>query len=123
MPFDIYQSRSNAPWCLPRQDVQTPFEEVTRSLLLPDELIGCIIGRGGAKINAIRQESKAFIKISDAEEGSNLRRITIKGSPGAVRLAIFYINHTVSLHQQIVQMNLVIDIAQQIQSMNRENRQ
>ncbi|KAL5111927.1 Poly rC binding protein 3 [Taenia crassiceps] len=97
--------------------------EVTKSLLLRDELVGCIIGRGGSKINMIRQASKAFIKIADAEEGCTFRRITIKGTPNSVQMAIFYINYTVNLHQQIVQMNLAIDLAAKTCSRSGESPQ
>ncbi|VDD80213.1 unnamed protein product [Mesocestoides corti] len=68
--------------------------EITRLMMLPDDLVGCVIGRGGSKINSIRRESQAFIKIADAEEGSNLRRITIKGNPDSVRSAVDMINYT-----------------------------
>ncbi|EUB65022.1 Poly(rC)-binding protein [Echinococcus granulosus] len=113
---------------------QSSCMEVTKSLLLRDELVGCIIGRGGSKINMIRQASKAFIKIADAEEGNTFRRITIKGTPNSVQMAIFYINYTrgllikewqlsfcsVNLHQQIVQMNLAIDMATKTRSRSGE---
>ncbi|KAL5961915.1 Poly rC binding protein 3 [Taenia solium] len=102
---------------------QSSCMEVTKSLLLRDELVGCIIGRGGSKINMIRQASKAFIKIADAEEGNTFRRITIKGTPNSVQMAVFYINYTVNLHQQIVQMNLAIDMATKTRSRGGEYRQ
>lgn len=38
--------------------------QVQQELTVPNELIGCVIGRGGAKIQEIRNMSGAMIKIS-----------------------------------------------------------
>ncbi|XP_067892142.1 poly(rC)-binding protein 3 isoform X19 [Heterodontus francisci] len=56
------------------------------------DLIGCIIGRQGSKINEIRQMSGAQIKIANAAEGSTERQITITGSPANISLAQYLIN-------------------------------
>ena len=37
---------------------------------IPNDLIGCIIGKGGSKIAEIRQISGAMIRISKSEEGA-----------------------------------------------------
>ena len=60
-------------------------------LFLP-QLIGCIIGRQGAKINEIRQMSGAQIKIANPVEGSNDRTVTITGSHASISLAEYLIN-------------------------------
>lgn len=64
----------------------------TKELEVPNEMIGTIIGRHGLKINEIRQVSRATIKISDAEEGSPTRRVTIIGPPDCVDSAVYLIN-------------------------------
>ncbi|XP_060088342.1 poly(rC)-binding protein 3 isoform X21 [Paroedura picta] len=56
------------------------------------DLIGCIIGRQGTKINEIRQMSGAQIKIANATEGSSERQITITGTPANISLAQYLIN-------------------------------
>ncbi|XP_054398647.1 poly(rC)-binding protein 3 isoform X11 [Pongo abelii] len=56
------------------------------------QLIGCIIGRQGTKINEIRQMSGAQIKIANATEGSSERQITITGTPANISLAQYLIN-------------------------------
>lgn len=56
------------------------------------QLIGCIIGRQGAKINEIRQMSGAQIKIANPVEGSTDRQVTITGSPASISLAEYLIN-------------------------------
>ncbi|NXL95416.1 PCBP2 protein, partial [Alectura lathami] len=61
-----------------------------RGLILP--LIGCIIGRQGAKINEIRQMSGAQIKIANPVEGSTDRQVTITGSAASISLAQYLIN-------------------------------
>ncbi|XP_071592950.1 poly(rC)-binding protein 3-like isoform X7 [Heliangelus exortis] len=62
------------------------------------DLIGCIIGRQGSKINEIRQMSGAQIKIANATEGSAERQVTITGSPANISLAQYLINARDSPH-------------------------
>uniref|UniRef100_A0A8C3YIG9 Poly(rC) binding protein 3 n=1 Tax=Catagonus wagneri TaxID=51154 RepID=A0A8C3YIG9_9CETA len=64
----------------------------THELTIPNDLIGCIIGRQGTKINEIRQMSGAQIKIANATEGSSERQITITGTPANISLAQYLIN-------------------------------
>lgn len=67
----------------------------THEMTVPNELIGCIIGKGGTKIAEIRQISGAMIRISncdDRESGTTDRTITITGNPDAVALAQYLIN-------------------------------
>ncbi|XP_041946849.1 poly(rC)-binding protein 2 isoform X4 [Alosa pseudoharengus] len=71
---------------------QTGSHEMT----IPNDLIGCIIGRQGAKINEIRQMSGAQIKIANPVEGSTDRQVTITGSPASISLAEYLINARLS---------------------------
>jgi transcription antitermination factor NusA-like protein len=64
----------------------------TTEMSIPNDLIGCIIGKGGAKINEIRQLSGATIKISNSEEGSKDRAVAISGTPESINLAQYLIN-------------------------------
>ncbi|EUB65021.1 Poly(rC)-binding protein [Echinococcus granulosus] len=67
--------------------------EVRRDMLVANDLIGCVIGRGGMKINEIRKASQATIWISNDEKFQYCSRlITIIGSPMAVDSAISMIN-------------------------------
>uniref|UniRef100_A0A8B9L6Y0 Poly(rC) binding protein 2 n=1 Tax=Astyanax mexicanus TaxID=7994 RepID=A0A8B9L6Y0_ASTMX len=68
----------------------------SHELTIPNDLIGCIIGRQGAKINEIRQMSGAQIKIANPVEGSNDRQVTITGSPASISLAEYLINARLS---------------------------
>uniref|UniRef100_A0A8D0AIT2 Poly(rC) binding protein 2 n=1 Tax=Sander lucioperca TaxID=283035 RepID=A0A8D0AIT2_SANLU len=64
----------------------------SHELTIPNDLIGCIIGRQGAKINEIRQMSGAQIKIANPVEGSTDRQVTITGSHASISLAEYLIN-------------------------------
>nr|XP_020034244.1 poly(rC)-binding protein 3 isoform X4 [Castor canadensis] len=74
----------------PGLDASSPAS--THELTIPNDLIGCIIGRQGTKINEIRQMSGAQIKIANATEGSSERQITITGTPANISLAQYLIN-------------------------------
>jgi len=67
-------------------------ESIALIVLLTSQLIGCIIGRQGAKINEIRQMSGAQIKIANPVEGSTDRQVTITGSHASISLAEYLIN-------------------------------
>ncbi|NXU57910.1 PCBP3 protein, partial [Turnix velox] len=78
------------PCICPGLDASPPAS--THELTIPNDLIGCIIGRQGTKINEIRQMSGAQIKIASATEGSAERQITITGTPANISLAQYLIN-------------------------------
>ncbi|XP_028673259.1 poly(rC)-binding protein 3 isoform X1 [Erpetoichthys calabaricus] len=69
----------------------------SHELTIPNDLIGCIIGRQGSKINEIRQMSGAQIKIANAIEGSAERQVTITGSPANISLAQYLINASLEM--------------------------
>ncbi|XP_052382375.1 poly(rC)-binding protein 2-like isoform X6 [Oncorhynchus nerka] len=71
---------------------QTSSHEMT----IPNDLIGCIIGRQGSKINEIRQMSGAQIKIANPVDGSADRPVTITGSAASISLAEYLINARLS---------------------------
>ncbi|KAI1234406.1 hypothetical protein IHE44_0003454 [Lamprotornis superbus] len=63
----------------------------SQEFLVPNDLIGCIIGRHGSKISEIRQMSGAHIKIGNQTEGSSERHVTITGTPVSISLAQYLI--------------------------------
>ncbi|XP_024260149.1 poly(rC)-binding protein 2 isoform X1 [Oncorhynchus tshawytscha] len=71
---------------------QTSSHEMT----IPNDLIGCIIGRQGSKINEIRQMSGAQIKIANPVDGSADRQVIITGSAASISLAEYLINARLS---------------------------
>ncbi|XP_053477093.1 poly(rC)-binding protein 3 [Ictalurus furcatus] len=72
-------------------------------LSIPNELIGCIIGRQGTKINEIRQMSGAQIKIASATDGSAVRHVTITGSPASICLAQYLISASLEVAKLSIQ--------------------
>ncbi|XP_019951787.2 poly(rC)-binding protein 4-like isoform X1 [Paralichthys olivaceus] len=63
----------------------------SQELLIPNDLIGSIIGRQGTKINEIRQVSGAQIKIGSQLDGTSDRHVTITGTPVNINLAQYLI--------------------------------
>ncbi|KAI8990022.1 hypothetical protein BDB01DRAFT_848123 [Pilobolus umbonatus] len=60
-----------------------------QQIFIPNEMVGCIIGKGGSKINEIRQLSGSHIKIADLHGDSNERLVTITGTPESNQMAIY----------------------------------
>jgi heterogeneous nuclear rnp K-like protein len=72
----------------------------TQQIYIPNDLVGCIIGKGGAKINEIRHMSASQIKIMEpgaagqpgaggAPGGSeNERLVVITGAPANIQMAV-----------------------------------
>ncbi|KAJ1536579.1 RNA binding protein, heterogenous nuclear RNP-K like protein [Cladochytrium tenue] len=52
----------------------------TQTLAVPIDMVGCIIGKGGSFITAIRRHSNARLHIAEPENGSSDRIVTITGS-------------------------------------------
>lgn len=74
----------------------------THEMTVPNELIGCIIGKGGTKIAEIRQITGAMITISKYDDASDDaskqdRTITIKGNADQVALAQYLINTRIAM--------------------------
>ncbi|GJJ12543.1 hypothetical protein Clacol_006786 [Clathrus columnatus] len=70
----------------------------TQQIYIPNDLVGCIIGKGGSKINEIRQMSASQIKIMEpgavgagmnGHPGSeNERLVVITGQPANIQMAV-----------------------------------
>ncbi|KAI6645794.1 Poly(rC)-binding protein 3-like isoform X2 [Oopsacas minuta] len=64
----------------------------THIMYIPNDLIGCIIGKAGQKINEIRTLSGATIKISDPIGDQLERTVTISGPLESIGVAQYHIN-------------------------------
>ncbi|XP_015273211.1 PREDICTED: poly(rC)-binding protein 4 [Gekko japonicus] len=71
--------------------LDTNSQSSSQEFLIPNDLIGCIIGRQGSKISEIRQMSGAHIKIGNQTDGSAERHVTITGTPVSITLAQYLI--------------------------------
>eukprot|EP00066_Takifugu_rubripes_P011954 XP_011601220.1 PREDICTED: poly(rC)-binding protein 3-like [Takifugu rubripes] len=75
----------------------------SQEMAIPNDFIGCIIGRQGSKINEIRQVSGAHIKIASTTDGSAVRQVTITGSPASINVAQYLINASLEMAKYTMQ--------------------
>lgn len=75
----------------PAQPVQglVPGQPLTQQIYIPNDMVGAIIGKGGAKINEIRQLSGSVIKINEPQDNSNERLVTITGTGECNQMALY----------------------------------
>lgn len=75
----------------PVQPVQgaLPGQPLTQQIYIPNDMVGAIIGKGGAKINEIRQLSGSVIKINEPQDNSNERLVTITGTAECNQMALY----------------------------------
>lgn len=75
----------------PQQPVQgmAAGQPLTQQIFIPNDMVGAIIGKGGAKINEIRQLSGSVIKINEPQDNSNERLVTITGTQECNQMALF----------------------------------
>jgi heterogeneous nuclear rnp K-like protein 2 len=66
-----------------------PGGPITQQIYIPNDMVGAIIGKGGQKINEIRQISGSVIKINEPQDNSNERLVTITGTEECNRMALY----------------------------------
>lgn len=66
-----------------------PAGALTQQIFIPNDMVGAIIGKGGSKINEIRQLSGSVIKINEPQDNSNERLVTITGTEECNRMALY----------------------------------
>jgi heterogeneous nuclear rnp K-like protein 2 len=69
--------------------VSMPGQPLTQQIFIPNDMVGAIIGKGGAKINEIRQLSGSVIKINEPTDNSNERLVTITGTQECNQMALY----------------------------------
>ncbi|KAI1922414.1 PAB1 binding protein [Ophidiomyces ophidiicola] len=62
---------------------------LTQQIFIPNDMVGAIIGKGGAKINEIRHLSGSVIKINEPQDNSNERLVTITGTQECNQMALY----------------------------------
>lgn len=76
----------------------------TQQIYIPNDLVGCIIGKGGSKINEIRHMSASQIKIMEPGAGAGgvnpapapgegERLVVITGPPANIQMAVQLLYH------------------------------
>ncbi|KAF9053954.1 eukaryotic type KH-domain (KH-domain type I) [Hymenopellis radicata] len=103
---------SQAP-TYPPQHHNPPQQMQTQEIYIPNDLVGCIIGKGGSKINEIRHMSASQIKIMEpgavgagVNSGSapppveGERLVVITGQPSNIQMAIQLLYHRLEQEKQ-----------------------
>jgi heterogeneous nuclear rnp K-like protein len=75
-------------------------QTTTQQIYIPNDMVGAIIGKGGSKINEIRQLSGSIIKINEPQDNSNERLVTISGTQDANQMALYM------LYSRLGELNL-----------------
>ncbi|KAK9387432.1 hypothetical protein V1515DRAFT_79172 [Lipomyces mesembrius] len=69
-----------------------PGQPMTQQIYIPNDMVGAIIGKGGMKINEIRQLSGSNIKINEPQDNSNERLVTITGTSECNQMALYLLH-------------------------------
>ncbi|KAG8903808.1 hypothetical protein FRB99_002699 [Tulasnella sp. 403] len=90
----------------------------TQQIYIPNDLVGCIIGKGGSKINEIRSISGSSIRIMEPGAtapgapagapgaGPNERLVTVTGQPAQIQTAVQLLYHRLEQEKQKQLMNV-----------------
>jgi len=73
---------------------------MTQQIYIPNDMVGAIIGKGGQKINEIRQMSGSVIKINEPQDNSNERLVTITGTEECNRMALYLLYARLGEHEK-----------------------
>jgi poly(rC)-binding protein 2/3/4 len=66
-----------------------PGQPITQQIFIPNDMVGAIIGKGGQKINEIRQLSGSVIKINEPQDNNNERLVMITGTAESNQMALY----------------------------------
>ncbi|THU82877.1 eukaryotic type KH-domain (KH-domain type I) [Dendrothele bispora CBS 962.96] len=103
---------NNTPYGSSSQHHNPPQQLQTQQIYIPNDLVGCIIGKGGSKINEIRHMSASQIKIMEpgavgvgvggaAPSGSEGERlVVITGQPANIQMAVQLLYHRLEQEKQ-----------------------
>jgi len=84
-----------------------PLQLQEQKIYIPNDLVGCIIGKGGSKINEIRGTSQCTIKIMEPGAPQNAgggpeneRLVVITGAQHNIQLAVSMLHHRLEQEKQ-----------------------
>ncbi|KAG5463633.1 MAG: hypothetical protein BJ554DRAFT_5843 [Olpidium bornovanus] len=83
----------------PQAAAAAPAGTQAQQIFVPNEMVGCIIGKGGARINEIRQLSGCTIKIAEPNAWASERLVTITGTPEANQMALYLLYSRIELEK------------------------
>lgn len=84
------------------QSSRTSPHTTVHEFAVPGDMVGCLIGRGGVKIQQIRKESGANISIAKVSQvdASGERMFTIRGPPRAIERALWLLYQQLEAEMQ-----------------------
>lgn len=107
---NIYMSNPPPP---PQHNPSQQHQLQTQQIFIPNDLVGCIIGKGGSKINEIRHMSASQIKIMEPGAtstgvnggpaptgGDGERLVVITGPPANIQMAVQLLYHRLEQEKQ-----------------------
>ena len=106
-PYNGGSGGSSAPPPPPPPSAHNPPQQLqTQQIYIPNDLVGCIIGKGGSKINEIRHMSASQIKIMEPgavgvgmngapapSGGEGERLVVITGQPANIQMTVQLLYH------------------------------
>lgn len=76
-----------------------PQQQTMQQFTIANDLVGCVIGRGGSEINSMRKQSGANIRIHHPEPGQAERLVSVSGSQEQVAMAHYLLTN--KLQQEV----------------------
>ncbi|KAK9470138.1 uncharacterized protein V1510DRAFT_301562 [Dipodascopsis tothii] len=86
---DAFDRRAAVQPAVPAVPAVQPGLPLTQQIYIPNDMVGAIIGKGGAKINEIRKVSGSVIKINELQENTTDRLVTITGTSESNQMALY----------------------------------
>ena len=89
----------------PQMASSMPGQPITQQIYIPNDMVGAIIGKGGAKINEIRHLSGSVIKINEPQDNSNERLVTITGTSECNQMALYMLYSRLGMSSCLLQID------------------
>ena len=89
---------------------------MTQQIFIPNDMVGAIIGKGGAKINEIRQLSGSVIKINEPQDNSNERLVTITGTSECNQMALYMLYSRLGKYRQRMFLDPRLTVLQKVRN-------
>jgi heterogeneous nuclear rnp K-like protein 2 len=74
--------------------------EETRTVQFPSEMVGCLIGKAGSRIQEIRKVSGAQITIAPSDDADGQRQFTLVGPSRSIDKALSFLNQNMEREQE-----------------------
>lgn len=87
------------PYGQQQQTSSNGVQEISTMVPFPSDMVGCLIGKAGARIQEIRKVSGAQITIAPSDDSDGTRQFTLVGSPKAIEKALNYLNQNMEREQ------------------------